>query len=274
MSDLLNQRFFGRFVIGADSRDFTLTDSDNSVPYAVQLTAGEYYLESYSGEGTNQLVEHVQAQIRALGVKGAVDYGNATATYNATTDLVTIDLATLPAASVDITWTDADLKTLLGFTGAQTGADTYTAAQSPRYVWSPSKPPSEYPLDLAQFWAPRSTTRVGRSKNGASYSTKGTVLYDAILRYELLGDSEVVTPSTGSINDDLQAFWDAVVHEGQPIRIYVDRTTSSAANTKTGIWVTDDEGEPLGSFLQTVGRHIRAYNGLWDVDVRLEKFVE
>ena len=268
------QRYFGRFTIGTNNQDFTVTDSDNSVPYAVQLTAGEYYLESYSGEGTNQLVEHTQAQIRDLGVKGAVDYGGATVTYNATTDRVTIDFDTLPAASVDITWTDSDLKTLLGFTGAQTGADTYTAAQSPRYVWSPSKCPTDYPLDLAQFWAPNSPTRAGRSKDGSSWSVKGTaVLYDAQISYELLDDSEVITPSTGTIYDDLQQFWVDVVHAGQPVRIYVDRSTSSAANTKTGLWVPGEDDEPLGSFLQTVGRHIRNYNGLWDVDMRFEKYV-
>lgn len=268
------QRFFGRHTIGTASKDFTLEDSSNTpTTYPVALTAGDYFLEAYSGEGTNQLVEHMQAQIRALGVKGAVDYGSATVVYEPGTDRVTIDFQTDPV-TVDITWDDSALQTILGFTGSQTGADAYLAAQSPRYVWSPAKAPAEFPLDLTQFWAPRSSTIVGRSKDGTSHSLKMPVLYDAVLRYELLADTNVITPAAGTTYQDLQQFWVDVVHAGQPIRIYIDRDLSSAANTKTGLWTPDEEGEPIGSFLQHVGRHIRNYNGLWDVDARLEKFIE
>lgn len=260
------QRFFGRFTIGTDSQDFTIDTTPSTGPFAVQLTANDYFLEAYTGEGVDQLVEHMEAQIQAADAA----FGAAAVSYDAATDRVSINLATAGT----VTWDDTDLRDLLGYTGNLSGGSAYPAPQSPRYVWSPSKAPARYPLDLTQFWAPRSTTRVGRSKDGTSHSLPGPVLYDAELGYELLKDEGVITPASGTIYEDLQQFWTDVVHAGQPIRVYVDRDISSAANTKTGLWTPDDEGEPIGSFLQHVGRHLRNYNGLWDVDCRLEKLVE
>jgi hypothetical protein len=263
------QQYLGRVTIDDDTKNFSVG------AFAITLTTGNYYVTGYSGEATAQLVEHMQAQIRA-----------ADATLNASTveydkDAITgvgpvvmsLDGSGGPVVAT-ITWTDSALQTLLGFTGTQSGASTYTATNQPRGCWRPTLGWAEYPLNATKFWTPRSTSFAGASKDGTTYSTEGTLVNEApMVRYENLPEADVITPGTGTIQRDLQEFWKQIAHKGQPIRIFPNRTLNASDSYHTGLLVPFEEDEHLGSFTDFVGRRIRAYNGLWDVQLRFKEYV-
>jgi hypothetical protein len=182
-------------------------------------------------------------------------------------------LFTLNTAAT-LVFNDTDLADMCGFSNAtQASAGSHASDQNCAYTWHPSKNLSDYPLDLTQFWAPRSSTILGRSIDGTSYTVAGSTTYDALLSVVHLPQAEVITPSTGTVGKDLQQFWLDVPAQGQPMRIVMDISSYAAAGDyKTGLWGSDDD-EELGSFLDFIGRTITQYQGLWDVEIPLMKKV-
>tara|TARA_Y100000310_G_scaffold132_1_gene179 strand:+ start:1605 stop:2384 length:780 start_codon:yes stop_codon:yes gene_type:complete len=253
------QRYLGQFVLPATAVDFTVDANP------VALTSGTtYFMSGYSGESTAQLAEHVQAQIRALGAP----YGSTNVVQSATTGAITIsDLG----GSTAIVWTDTDLRDLLGFTGNLSGASAYTGTNQARYCWFPTIGLSEYPGDLTQWFAPRSTSIPYRSPGGVTGGVEGNELEDGRFAYSLLPKADVITTPT-TVFESLQKFWSDVIHRTLPFRAFPDRTLNASTSYKTCVWgVTDDEA--LGSFADYRERHIRAFNGLWDVEFILWKHV-
>lgn len=253
------QQFLGRFAINTSNNNLTVDGT------ALTLTSGNYYLAGYSGESTNQLCEHLQEQIRTV-----AGQSTATVAYSGSTGQVTITLD----SAVTIEFDDAYLAYILGFSSTtQSGADTYTSDQSCRYVWRPTIGASGHPVNLINLWAPRSTTRVYRSPNGTTYSIEGNELNDALIEYSLLPDADVVTPTTGTVYRDLQQFFRDVVHAGQPIRVYPDRTANTSSSYKTAILGRDDQ-EIVGSFQDYIARWGSDYNGLWDLSIPLMEHLQ
>jgi hypothetical protein len=260
------QQYFGQFTLDTDHNDIKLwlpgpADRD------VVLTVGDYYLAGYTGEATPQLLEHLQAQIRAADVTLAA----AEVSYSQSTGLVTIDFRA--GVDIDISWTDAGLQSMLGFTGVQTGAASYTGTFHPRYIWRPSRPLAEFPGDLETWWGKRSTTIVRRSPGGVTVSNPGpAILYGGQYVYRQLTQHEAIA-SDDSHWRALETFWTDVFDKGQPIRCYPDRTLNTVADIHAAIAHGGEEGS-LGSFYEAVAqrRHAR-WNGRWDVTLDLWRYV-
>ena len=256
------QAFFGRFYVGDSLDDLDVGGS------GITLTQGNYFLSGYTGEGTVNLCEHLEDEIQALGG----GYADATVTYDLSTKRVTINLT----VTATITWTDGALQTLLGFTGTQSGASSYTGSQTPQHVWHPSREITHYPGNSTNIFLPRSTTSIGRANDGTTFSVVGNIVYDAQdgLSWELLDESEILLPSSGSIGDDLESFFEDVVHQGQPIRLILD-TSSYAASTDyvTFLWGEEDE-DNIGAFADYMNRDDDSYQGLWNIRIPVMKYIE
>jgi len=264
------QRYMGQFALTTAMRDFTL--DWGSGPTAVVLTTGNYYIAGYTGE-TSQLCEHMQTKIRAI---AGNPYPNATVTYSTTTDLITISLTDQTTTS--IAWTDVALQTLLGFTGAQTGANTYTASYKPYYTWHPSQALWDFPGDLNVLWASDSSSRVTVAPDGTTVTREGSLTYDADLFYCLLDKDEVIDRS-GNTTRTFEHLWTTVVHTGKPLRVFPVDTANTSADYVTALMIPPDAdvkgegGIAVGAFKEFRSRHVGEYNGLWDVRFRLVKKV-
>jgi hypothetical protein len=252
------QQFLGRFYVGTTLDNFYLDDGVNA--QTVTLSSGHRYITGYAGEGTNQLCEDWTAKVQALGG----NYAGATATYSPTTGLITLDFN---SHVVDILWMAPALQTLLGFTGVQSGADCYVATYSPRYVWRPSRGLADYPTNLSTIWNPISTTMGYRSSNGTPFTIPGSVINEAILRYQFLREAETLTPAI-PLYQDLQQFWLDVFHAGAPLRFYPDRLLNSITAFKECLW----GAEQVGSFRDYISRYADKYNGLWSVEIPLWEY--
>ena len=262
------QELFGRFYVGSTLDSFSVTDTGGGGAQAVSLTNGWYYLRGYTGEATAQLIEHMQVQVRALGGVWA----DAAFSYSLSTGLVTLNCPS--TTTVTWTWTDSGLQTLLGFTGTQSGAKTYTATQVPQHNWRPSRTMTDYPGNLQNVWQPRSTSAVGRAPGGTTHGVVGpAVLYDAILTWDVLEEAEVLKPSGGTIGGDLESFFVDVVNETQPIRLVIDRTSYAAVTDYVTAVFGREGDETIGSFEQYRGRLLDEYQGLWTVNTPLMKYV-
>lgn len=267
MADVL-QEMFGRFYVGGTLDNFSVTDTGGGGAQAISLTNGYYYTAGYTGEATAQLIEHMQAQVRALGGVWA----DAAFTYHLGTGLVTLNCPS--TTTVTWTWTDAALQTALGFTGTQSGAKTYTGTQTPRFNWKPSRPVTSFPGNSTNIWQPRSTSSIGRAPGGATHGVQGpAILYDARLTWELLDEDEVLKPDTGTVYDDLETFFEDVIDKTQPIRLVKNVASYSAASDfVTFVWGLEEEDE-IGAFEKYRAREIEEYRGLYNVNVPMMKAV-
>jgi hypothetical protein len=246
-----NQLFLGRFALPSG---VTVTPNGS----AQTLTAGNYYLYGYTAEATAQLLEHVQALIR-------LQYASAEVTYSVSTGLVTIDLKASGAVVLS-----AALAVILGFgTGETAVTDSGTGTLCPLYTWRPSDEPTDYPLELTatDFWIPRSSTATGRGDEGTDWAITGRLTYDGALEYALLPDTDVLPQAA---RGDFKSFWAYVIHEGQPIRIVLDRTSYISSSFVTGRCSAIGK-ESIGSFQEFSSRYLKNYNGLWNVKIPLIK---
>lgn len=260
------QELLGRFYLGGTLNNFSVEDTGGGGAQAVTLTAGYYYMHGYTGEGTANLIEHMQAQVRALGGVWA------TAAFSRSLSTGYVTLNCPGTTTVTWTWTDAALQTALGFTGAQSGAKTYTGTQVPRYCWHPSRALTDYPGNATKIWQPKSTTVVGRS-SGAVSGAVGSVLYNTLLTWSHLAEAEILEPASGTIGGDLESFFEDVAHEAQPIRIVVDRSSyASTSDYVTAMWGEEDKDE-IGAFEEYRERHVRRYQGRWMVETPFMKWV-
>ena len=219
----------------------------------------------YTGETTEQLVEHVTTKLQDLGG----NFTNAACSYDIGADRIQLDF---DGYNVDITWDDTDLQTILGFEGTQNGDPSYGAVNPPKYVWNPTYGVSYYPLGLNQFWNPKSTTYVGRSTDGTTYSVNQSIVYDAKLAWQLLPDSDVIILDSGQTNGELQTFFEDIIAKGYPVRIHLNRDILDSDQFKTGIVMGESEDEPVGSFMEYTKRYIKNYNGLWNVNLNFIKY--
>jgi hypothetical protein len=251
------QEFLGRFPIGASTDSFSIGTN------AITLTAGNYYLNGYTGEATAQLCEHMQAAIRAA----TGGYANATVVRSTSTGLVSIATG---GGTADITWTDSALQTLLGFTGTQTGHTGYTATRTPRYVWRPTDPPMDVDTTPEEMFSPVASCKVYRSQDGSMCAVDGvTVLQDCRrLAYQALPQNDVIRTVAGPTYTSLQEFWEDVIARGRPMRVYPDRSV----NANSACFTTAVYGaEQPGAFVDTVGKAVGSYLGYWRVDLPLWK---
>lgn len=253
------QEFLGRFPVGSTLDSFSIGTN------AITLTAGNYYVNGYTGESTAQLLEHMQAKIRAA----TGGYANATVTRSQTTGLVT--MATGGGAAA-ITWTDTALQTLLGFTGTQGSATSHVATYHPRYVWRPTDPPMDVDTTPEEMFAPVSTAKVYRAQDGSMCSVDGvTVLQDCRrLAYQCLPQNDAIRNVAGPTYRSLEEFWEDIIARGRPMRVYPDRSV----NANSACFTTAVYGaEQPGAFVDTVGKAQGSYLGYWRVDLPLWKVV-
>lgn len=256
------QMWLGRFAIGSDRVDFTVNDGGGA--QAVALTEGDYFMAGITAE--TQFLEHFQAQTRALGG----NFATMTAVLSVSTGLITLDF---DGTDTTIVWTDVALQTMLGFSGSQTGASSYVATNTARYVWLPSFGMSDYPGNAQNIWLPRSTSISGVTPNGTTFGVEGNELNSARIEYEALDESEVIKPSTGTIFKDLETYFLDVAHKTQRMRVVVDKTSYTAATDYvTAMWGAP-RGGTLGSLTDSVGRNVSNFQGLWDITIPLNEYI-
>jgi len=243
-----------------------LDDNGGNTP-TVTLTSGRYYLAGYTGESADQLVEHITTQIVAEG--GA--FANVVCSYSASTGKVSFVAGA--GANIDIAFTDTALRDLLGFAANITGLDdtAQTATNEARYVWRPDRALSGHPVGHGRVFRPESTTVVFRSKDGSINSVVGNTLYAGLLEYSMIAGARVYIPDGGSVNQELERFFEDVIANGEPIRFYPDRTVNTSTDYVTLV-VGGGDG-PIGAFDDFAQRHIASYSGLWDIGIPVIKNV-
>lgn len=247
----------GQFTVGSANNGM------NVAATALTLTSGTKYTVA-AGDESNGLIDDVQTKIRT--VEG---HGNANVTYSTTTGRITIALNV--AATLNM---ESSLAAALGFASTDYEASaTHVGGMCPMHIWRPTRGLSDHPVDVNTFWQPRSSTVAGRAPDGTTYSRAGTKVYDAVIAFDKLPEADVVTPGSGTIRRDLQAWYEAVPCEGMPIRVYPDRTaTANSDHWREGIWYEDD-AEELGAFEDYASRHLQRWMSLWDVRIPLMKKV-
>jgi len=246
------QQYLGRFYI-AEQQIYV----ENNVPNTATITipAGYYYITGYTSESTEQLCEKITSLLQA-----ETGFTSATCTFDASTGKVVINN---PTVQISLTWINTEIRDILGFSGNRSLSATQTANYGARYTWQPTLPPSDFPVDLQQFWVTGSSSYTGRSKDGQSWALAGNTYRQAEIEYQLLPKEDVIRESSGAPYNVLEHFWQDVCHETQPIRIYPDKTLSASSDIRTGILYS--EGEDLATFEEYIDRSVRFYQGLWDV---------
>jgi hypothetical protein len=265
---LIQQLYVARFALGTDRNNFSLGSA------AIALTTGHRYLFGYPTEiasvGTYGLIELMESMIQAEGT-----YPSATVRWSYVTNRVTI--ATGGAAAA-ITWTDAGLQTLLGFTGTQSSATSHTATNAPRYIWAPSRALSYYPTNLDKWWDDRYTGIGYRAPTGVTYGLKGNKLREGFYQYRNLTAAETVTDPATTVWESFQRFFEDTKGEEQPFRIYPDRTdarpdgdASPDVGLFTAVFAGSDESV---KFSDIAKRERGAYQNYWKVDLDLHEWVQ
>lgn len=262
MTTPTKQIYLGRIQLASGALRFSV---DQGSPQALTLTAAAYWPTSYTGEGVDGLVEHIEAVIQAIG--GA--YATATCTLDLSTSKVTLDFDGVTTA---VTWTDTTLRDYLGYDADLSGASSYVAPNECRFVWAPSNSATTYPVTLSEFWEVRSGTVVSQGDEGTSSGQEGGSAGSAIIRYDLLPRNDVLIQAGAgqSSNRSFERFLRDVAFRAAPIRALHDK--SSYADTSD--FVIGLFGRPDGSRIGGLRDWASPSYGesshyLWDVTLSL-----
>lgn len=250
------QHYFARFYCDTSLNNLSLNDGVDD--FAVALATGYYYLDDPNGG--DDFLAHLQAQIRA----SDATFASAEVTLAAATGLITINFAT-GGTNIAITWTDSALQTLLGFSGTQSGAESYTATNQPRYFWRPSKAATAY-NDLDEFWVPKSTCKNTRAMDGTTGHVPGPTLYYTEMAYSHLPKADVLTTSS-TINESFQKFYIDMCEAdaGGRLLVQTDRTQAGGAYFHEALFAAEE----MGSFDDYSKRNRDDYNGFWSIKLPL-----
>ena len=260
------QEYLGRFNVTSDLDNLSVGGN------AISLATGYTYIRGYTSESTNRLIEDLQTKIRAIGSS----YSLSTVTYSTSTGKITIALidSGSGATVADISWTDSDLQSLLGFTGSQTGASSYTATNQPRYVWRPSQGLADYPIELENWYSANSTSLSYTSESGACYALESETLYDGFYSYRLLPESEVKSDSS-TVWESFEQFWkDTFTGIPQPVRCYWDRTQNASSDVFECFLSPVGDDAMVGKLTDYISRTMSNLDTLWNVNFSLRKYIE
>ena len=265
------QALLGRFDINVDNQSYSLDTTAPVGDNPLTVAAGKFFVAGHTGEAdTNNLAATMTTQIQALG--GV--YAGATVTLSLADGLVRIGEF---GAAVDITWTDTNLQDLLGFTGAQTGAISYTGTNPARYLWRPNKGLADHPIDLISVVAPSSSTMVSATRDGTIMTARQTTVFAGELEWQLMQESDAIIPSTGtSVNREFATFFEDIIAAGERVRIVYDRTSYAATTDYVTVTVfpgDDIEPQSIGPIQDYLERGVDGNLALWNVRLFARKHI-
>jgi hypothetical protein len=130
---------------------------------------------------------------------------------------------------------------------------------------------SDYPADIADLWDDGTTTRTVEAADGTTSTVVGNDINRGVFSWRNLAVANVIAQQAAATApyDTLQHFWQDIIKAGQSFRLVPDTSSYAATTDYETALFRGKSGEPYGSFRSFCKRHVRTYNGLWDVDLPL-----
>lgn len=239
-------KFHGFLTIDAASNNFTIEKPPDPVR-SITLTSTSYYIRGATTDGSNMLVEHIQAQVRAAGAEFATTF------FAEVSDSGFVTLRDT-GGSFNLVWSDAELRRILGFgtnprtgheaaqgsnaNGDLTGAATYTGVSQHKYGWYPDVALAELSGDVEVIGERHSDAVVRRALSGqVTQSSYSAELVDRNFEFVTLSAPYAYPTRTnvgGSslvLNRSFEEFWQQVGKPGLRFRWYPDRSVQNFNDT-------------------------------------------
>ena len=244
----------GRFTVATSAMTINVGADE------LTLAAGTYYTAGVAGE-SNALIDEVQTQIRTI-----ANQSNMMVNYYPSNGAVVVTLNTAAAINIGTTAAAA-----LGYSSTTlASASVHGGDRIPQHVWRPTRGLSDHPVAANVFWSPRSSTVVGRTVDGTSWSREGQTLSDAEVSFDKLPEADVMEPDSGTIGRDLQSFFEDVVMKGQLVR-WLPRRESNELHHEA--LIGSEDAAEIGSWSDYQSRHVKHWFALFDVDLPFIKKV-
>jgi len=244
----MSSKWEAPITIPSGGWSFALTDSDVTGA-TVTIPAGTYYHST----GTT-LASELKSQMDATSARTyTVSFDSSTGKYS----------IAVSSSTFSITWTDTELRNVLGWTGMASGSSTPDESDvQAEGIWLP-KTPVETPYGLESGGIPVSSANVSMSPGGAFYSYHGPKHYRSEYTYVAVTGPRALTSKEETANQSFETFWtDAIRGEapwcdvpGASLRFHPSASDDSTYFT----WNILDQKEP------SLVRATEGYDGLWQV---------
>lgn len=253
-------KLLGRFSITSTSDQLTVNAA------AITLTTGDYFMRGYTAESTDQLVEHLQAQIRAA--------GGALAAFSVSlSDAGFITLSN--GSAFTVTWNSegsSALRNLLGFTGNLSSATSHTGSNQVKYCWFPNCGVAETQSHQSVLGASSSDAVVRRAPSGRVITTTYDTYREQMFEWRWLEDEYVWPVGVGGTtvtNRDFLQFWTDVIRIGQRFRYFPDRTS----NTSTAYYEYVGGEKITKDGMEKCRREVASFSKYWKFDMDCLEYV-
>jgi|SRR6056297_3505460 len=190
------------------------------------VAGGTYYhstTDDGADAGLTSLADAVAAAINAI------DADTWTVTLDSSTGLYTI---ATDGSAKPVAWSSNALRDLLGFTGSQSGATSYTGTAQAQGLWISSYGYQAKHGSPSFLGHPRSDKHDYENAAGYCGGVAGQTSYRHMLRFPMETDAKANTVSEVTANESFQTFLEDSIHGrkewatvGGPIRFHGDSTT-------------------------------------------------
>jgi hypothetical protein len=262
-----------RIVVPVGGWEVSLTDADGTaVP--VTVPAGDYYLNSVAPGGTVSFVAAVKAALdNGAGVTYIVGVDD---DIDGATGKVTIAVS---SGTFSLTWTDTDLRDVLGFAGASIATTTSaTGTMHARHLWLPNtghmaeQPDPAFGEGTQDFGRAESDYASTCSPSGVTTATVFNVRRLAHFTWEPLLGLKTWLSDEQLLNESFERFWLDVMNGahcdgGDPHRYYSDRSDDD------GYWTLTWDGDGKDMRPSALVRSWVGPRSLWHLEYSTRKYV-
>lgn len=227
-----------RVSIPTGGWDMTVTETGGGgASDTITIPAGEYY-HSTVGDGSNDLPAEIAAQLN-----GSVTLnGTYTCTVGAGesgTGKYTMTVSGGGVTEMDVTaWDDTSLRDLLGYSGSEAAAATYTGDNHAKSLWLPTR---GYFAEVDGEWdgIHESDLQTQTSMSGHHWAVSGRRRRVLAVRWNALAKEKVYVVAETVTGESFEQFWiDAIYGEAAhtakpagPIRLHRDADTDGTYST-------------------------------------------
>lgn len=230
-----NGKLEARITVPTGGWDFTITETGGGGASAAITVPAFTYYHSSDGSNSNTLPEAIKTQLDASSLNAT--YTVSIAAGESGTGKYTISATGGSVTSFAFTWTDTEIRDLLGFSGSESGTLSYTGDNQAEALWLPDEGYQKKNGGIGGSWV--TDQQIVNTANGNVYSVMGRKYRRTRIVWPMTARNKTWAENETTTNESFETFLEGIWGTASwatstgPIRFHPDADADTATDYST-----------------------------------------